>query len=497
MLYLQQERYPEAIANLEKRLQIEPDHETSLDVLIPLLVQAGRSRDAEALLQAAWQKTKDSGVAVRFARFLISQEKLNEAYQFLLEALQGNDNAGLSMELALVLVVQEKYAEAVQALIQAVALRPDYDRAYRGLAHCYTQMEQPEKAIEFAERALAIDPRHYRNWQAKGDALLLLKRFADTVQAANMGIQLVNESSPAEQQEAQPVLGVLFLQRFNAQRRSGNIDGALAGLAEARARFPKDERFYVFPVRLLVQAGQPLKALEILHAALQAELAVNGLEEILKSLVASAVELYKSGDTPSARRIFEDLAESLPGLNQATIATAYILTGEGEYDRAVELLRSALENAGVEERGVCLCDLGYIQLLRSEYRQAEETFQAALQAPDSEAILRIAFWYQREMIPDFEPHPTRSVSTHWAATANLVALALAQQNLAAAQEIASQLHQHHQQSCTSHAILGCVALQEGNAKAARQAWVSAMGCAEDLDEFDLLKRWLDALPSPE
>lgn len=493
LLYLSQERYPEAIANLEKHLKQEPENETSLDVLVPLLVQADRALAAEVFLRAAWEKTKDNNEAVRLARFLIGQEKLDDAHQFLNEALQNSEQANLFVELALVLVIQQKYSEANDALLKAIALRPDYDRAYRGLAHCYTQLKQGDKAIEYAERALAIDPRHYRNWQAKADALILLERYEDAIQAANKGIQLIKDCPPIEQEEARPVLNVLFLQRFNAQQRSGQLEEAVNGLSEARREFPEDERFTIFPIHLLIQSGQPLKALELVDPALFASLSGEALGQIFQELMNAGIELYQSSDYPKALKVFETLAEYFRGVTRIHTALAYFLTGDGELGRAEEQLNLALGGADPEERGICLCDLGYIQLLRGHFDQAENTLQEVLELPDSDAFLRIAFWMDGQLLPDYKPHPTRSVSTHWGSIANLAALALTRGDLAGGQMIADQLHEHSQHACTSNMILGCVAYANSQMTEARQAWEAARGCAEDQAEVDLIQSWLARL----
>ncbi len=497
MLYLQQERYPEAIVNLEKHLQIEPDNNASLDVLIPLLASSGRSEDAEAILQAAWQKTEEPRLAVKLARFLISHEKLDQAIQFLHHALQVNENANLLVELALVLVIQEQYPAAVEALLRAVALRPDYDRAYRGLAHCYTQMDQGDKAIEYAERALAIDPRHYRNWQAKSDVLLLLKRYEEAAQAAALGIRLIQELAPEEREEAEPVLNVLYLQRFNAQRRNKDLGAAIAGLSEARAEFPRDARFYIFSVPLFVQANLTAQAVELLPLAARAGLPDGDLDQLRDILFNSAVELYLDGQVSKALKIFEPLIAWQPDNTQISSATAYVLTGEGALERAETLLHQAIQATSTEDvlYGMCLCDLGYIQLLRGQEQLAQDTFQTVLQVDNyDEAFLRIGFWHNGQIIPDYKAHPTRSVSTHWGAKANLIALALSQQDIEQAQQMAEQLHEHTQQSCTSNMILGTVAWAKKEYPVARRFWETASECAEDQGEVDLIQTWLGELP---
>jgi tetratricopeptide (TPR) repeat protein len=494
MLCLKLERYPEAIANLEKHLKLDPDNETSLDVLAPLLLRTGRAQEAQAFLRAAWEKHNDPHDAVRYARFLISQEELAQACQFLNDAIQVSEDARLLVELALVLVIQGKYELAVQVLLKARDLRPDSDRVYRGLSHCYVRLEQADKALEYAERALAIDARHYRNWQAKADALLLLQRWDEASQAASTGIELINASSPDGQAEASPVLKVLFLQWFNALRRGGQVEAALAGLSQARRKFPQDGRFYLYPVILLLQCGQPLRALELVKPALEANLPGVVREEITARLMQAGIDLYQQGDTRSARAIIETLAVQMGGDPRLDTAAAFMLTGDGELDGAEELLQRAMGKSEPEWLGICLCDLGYIQLLRSQFEQAKETLCQVLQQPDLRAFLRIAFWINGRLEADYQPHPVRSASTHWVAAANLAALALAGNDRNTAQEYADQLLLDSQNRCTANLVQGCVAFAAGQASAARQAWEVALSCTEAQGETELLNGWLSLLP---
>jgi len=290
---------------------------------------------------------------------------------------------------------------------------------------------------------------------------------------------------------------VLYLQRFNAQRLSGDLQAALDGLAEARQRYPQEARFYSYPAQILIQAGQPLGALPLVHQAIEAGLPQSGLENVAGQLLGVAVEAYVHNQVVEARQILEPLSSWLPGNAWIMSAAAYVLTGEGRLDEAEKLLRQAMavSSPSDEVYSICLCDVGYIQLLRGLWDAAVSSFQEVLQVVDYErAFLRIAFWHRGRMIPDYKAHPTRSVSTHWGAKANLVALALAQQNLEHAQQVAVQLHEHTQQACTSNMILGCVALAKGNDDIVRIYWGSARDCAGEQGEVDLIQHWLEELP---
>jgi len=524
MLYLKQERVPEAIANLEKHLQLEPENATSLDVLAPLLVQADRSQDAETFLRAAWQKTQDNRAAVRFARFLISQEKLDLACQFLNKALQINENANLFVELALVFVIQKSYAEAIQALEKALALRPDYDRALRGLAHCYTQMDQADKAIEYAERALAIDPRHYRNWQAKADSLLVAARYDDALSASLTGIRLINPADP----EAQPVLVVLYLQRVNAYLAKKDIDSALAELFQARKVLPKEDVFYMRAIELCIHQGCVDDAIAVVEEALNSELPSaekwiglgyqifiqNGQYErllvyekeksvqyskSLEILIGTGVATYTKGQADRAQILFEKLLQQFPDDLRLRTNLSYILIGEGQLERARMHLKTVLATVPDPDsesfQSIALCNLGYLDLLEGRVDEAQIQLMRIIDSVPAkdEAILRVAFWWNNQLVPDYAPHPSRSLPLRAAAYANLVTAALMRADIKDAQRWTSHLREEYPDNPVVGEILSTIYRASGDLMHAQEALQIALGQVENPQERQMLEEWFSSL----
>jgi len=524
LLYLKQERFPEAIANLEKHLQLEPENETSLDVLAPLLVQTGSPQDAEPFLRAAWQKTRESRDAVRFARFLIGQEKLDLAQQFLNEALETGENASLFVELALVFVIQKNYAEAIQALEKALALRSDYDRALRGLAHCYTQLEQVDKAIEYAERALAIDPRHYRNWQAKADALLAAERFNDALSASLTGIRLIEPTDS----EALPVLVVLYLQRVNAHLAKKDTTAALAELVRARQALPDEDVFYMRAIQLCMQRDCVDDAVAVVDEALKAELPdttkwiglayqmfiqedhydralayasekVEQFRDAFDILLGVGVDYYTKGKVEKARTVFEKLLQQCPDDLRLHTNLSYILIGEGQLEHARSHLEMVLAAAPTSEfedfQPIALCNLGYLGILEGDLEQAQKYLARVIDLPsgDNGAILRVAFWWDNHLTPDYGPHPTRSISLRAAAYANLVTMALIRTDMKAAQRWANQLREEFPDLPVIGEILGTIYRASGEFSYARQALQLALEQVKAPEERQMIENWLARL----
>lgn len=490
LFLLSQDRFPEAIGYLTQHLKSDSANEATLDVLIPVLSNTNRFDEAQVILNAAWEKTKSADVARRYARFLLSFNQVEKARDFLLTAIEISPSAHLLVELALTLVIEEKYQEAIRVLEQALQLRADYDRALRGLAHCYTQLNDGKKAIEMADRALAIDPRHYRNWQAKGDALLLEDRYQEAADAAQTGINLIDPKDG----EALPVLAVLLIQQFTALLHMGRIDEALDRMGDARKIFPNDVRYYLYPANVLLKIDRPAEAMVIVKQAVDQQLLSEPeKQELLHQLANAAISRYVMGDIAISKEIFEVLAQMTPCESRFNTAYGYILIGESELAQAEAFFLRELENEQGESKGILYNDLGYIHLLQGQYDQAEKDFSTALNDEDTPAFLRVAYWVNGMLLPDYCPHPSRSSSIHLVALANQMALHLAQNNLARAGEVLKIMQVYQQEALLTLQAWGCLALAQGDPAKAREVWNHALRSAQDPREQKMMVDWLESI----
>jgi tetratricopeptide (TPR) repeat protein len=484
-------RLDEAAIHLRKQLDLEPDDPTTLDTLTPALRKAGRSDEAEIILRQSWQKSHNEFVAVRLARFLLSQNRPEDASEFLEQVTEHHQHPRLFVELALALVIQEKYETAMEALERAVELREDYDRAWRGLAHCYTQLSRGKEAIQAAERALSINPHHYRNWQAKGDALLLLQRYDQALEAAQKGIDIILQNP--EDEEAHPVLGVLFMQRFSAQLHMDMVGKALQGMEEARAQLPGDERFYYYPAQILAREEGIEPAEKLLQRGLES--GALSQDEWLRGLHLIAhigVELYLRGEVQKALDIFTRLVELAPQEPRFLNNFAYVCIGEGDFEAAEGPLKRVLEIGDPEMRAIALNDIGYVRLLQERLEETETYLEQALSEEEMGAFLRVAFWLNGQFIPDYLPHPSRSISTHLAARANLATQALARGNIEQATQLIDRILENAPSQPVGYELAGFLALAQGNRDKAKQAWGKAVEYAEDL-EREAVAAWLAQL----
>ena len=518
LLLLSEHKDKEALVYLEKHLQLNPTDETSLDVFIPKLIRMDRIDEAGKFLVNAWECSRDPRFAVRYARFLLSVQRAGEARQFLLQVVTEEKQPRLFAELALTQVIENRYLEAVETLKQAIALRPEYDRAWRGLAQCYTKLGKGDEAIEAAEHALSINQKHYRNWQAKGDALSLLERYEEALEAAQTGIDLIDKNDG----EALPVLEVLYQQRFNAALKLGKVDVALAELDEARKVFPGNSALYHYPVQILTELGSFEEArllidmafdnglekdhlllayyFRILHLLNRPEEAEDILQtrqlekqpELMDNLVSQAVQLYEEGDPRTALVMFNQLLSLSPDDPGLLNAVSFISIGEGDLETAEQSLNRSLNIEDSDYRGISLNNLGYLYILKDRLDEVESAFRSALILDDMDAFLRVAYFHDGKLVPEYTPHPTRSLTTHTAAQANLCTLSLMVGEIKSASSLVDQIIDTHPDESIGYEVLGCVRLFEGDIDNAINAWENALNYANYEEEREFLMAWIGA-----
>jgi Tfp pilus assembly protein PilF len=195
-----------------------------------------------------------------------------------------------------------------------------------------------EQALQWAEKALALDPDLAEGYAAKGDALEILGQWTEAKEAYRRSIELDPNFATAHQWYARTL------------SEEGYMDEAMVEMKRAVALDPLAPRILDNYATYLIAAGKYTEALDILDRALE-----------IQSGSAQAQNfrgwgLMKSGRTEEALSIFETLAQrpDRPEWNIAHLAQALFATGR-RADAEALLQRSPKEDF---YRGLLLCALG-------------------------------------------------------------------------------------------------------------------------------------------
>lgn len=168
--YGQREDFEQAEAHFCRALAIEPDDADALYLFAHLRRRRGDLRGAEELLRRAL-RVHPQAIASRYAlgEILALREDWAEAERQFRLALQINPQlVQAQYQLGCAELRQGRVDEAL-ARFEALARRyPNYVDTYLGLAQAALSRDDPEQALDYCQRALALEPGwpSARRWQA-------------------------------------------------------------------------------------------------------------------------------------------------------------------------------------------------------------------------------------------------------------------------------------------------------------------------------------------
>ncbi|WP_172797768.1 tetratricopeptide repeat protein [Longilinea arvoryzae] len=521
LFLISQNRYSEALPYLEKHLQKNPTDSLSLDGLLEAFHHLpGREEKIQVTLKTAWEQSKNTEFGIRYGRYLLDQGDPQEARNVLTAVVEISTTARTLSELALTCLLTNDCIYATHLLQKAVEIDPQFDRAWRGLAQCYNEARNFDKGLEAAERAIAINPNHYRNWQAKSDVLLSLGQFDQALLASQKGIEIIHSKAEGKA-EAEPVLAVLYLQRFAAFIRLGHLENAVAEMTLARQEIPNDHRFYQYPVEILSTTNQANQALEILDSVSNPDLmerlaalkfkvlhqlgrsqeALNFIrpylekksEERLNVLADIGADFYQHGLSEPAIAVYRQLVDLKPNDGRFSSNLGYFLIEKGETTQAEELLIQVADHPKVGLFGeIAHCDLAYLYNITGAYEKSRKASAAVLESKyrKEEAMLRVSFWVNGKMQPDPISIPGRLMTLEDAARACGAAAAMAATQITRAQSIVEDLRKDSANKSLVGMIAGCVEAAKGDLSAAIETWNQVLNAVNNTPDESALRAWM-------
>lgn len=224
---------------------------------------------------------------------------------------------------------------AIELFNQALALKPDYAPAWAAIAisnvllYRYSRAteERRNTALQFAKRAVEIDPQLAEAWTAKGAATTICCDFADAQAAFEKAIRLGPNSW-----EAHYYYG-------RAANEMGQFEKAAALYERAAAIWPDDYQALVFAGQCYQSLGMTEKGLDAERRALVAsERALEQDSTDVRALVLSAAGLIHAGRADEARAWLERARQLEPEEPHWGYNAACAYTVLGEYDTALDLL---------------------------------------------------------------------------------------------------------------------------------------------------------------
>ena len=356
-----------AIKQLEQ--QITDETSAAFDfILANLYFQEGQLRDAEERYKIAIEKHPDFRRAYKNLGLLQAQDNnFEDAVITISTALEKGVIDGRAYGLlGYGYFTQELYYPAEAAYRQAILIQPEVKDWKVGLAQCLLQTKQYDDAIALFDTLLKGEPDNSDYWLLQGNALIGKN---DSLAAAK-NLEIVRRMGKAELATL-TLLGDIYMNKglpdlalsayLSAADKATEKDiAATLRAASLLNRSGNNQQATVMISRIRNNFGQQInddQELEIL--TLEAKIArssgddttaIATLNEIIKrdSLNGEAIiELGKyyaeQGDMARASTRFQE-AEKIDAFERAAlIAHAQALVREGEYVKAVPMLRRALK----------------------------------------------------------------------------------------------------------------------------------------------------------
>jgi len=223
--YFSLQKVGDCIGALSKSLSLDVQNAEAHKILGRALMVIGRYDAAELEFeQAVAQKPDSAEIQLSLGKLHSIQDEWEPARQALEAALRLEpDNVEALDALGFALEALDDDAGAVATYERAIELSEAQGRgfasAHVNLAAYYNRAGDPQRALEYAERAVELDPRSDRGWFQKGRADERQGRLAEAVQAVDRAIELNPRSAP------------YYYVLAGLQRRLGNMEASREALA--------------------------------------------------------------------------------------------------------------------------------------------------------------------------------------------------------------------------------------------------------------------------
>lgn len=409
----------EAIAALQKAIELAPDSAEVRAELAGLYARQDRAREALETAEGALERDPDNREANRilgsvYAALSDERQPLrpgDDPSQYRQKALaaleKSRRDAGIDLNLELMLgrlyLQSGEMDKAVFSLRRVVEGQPGYPEAAMLLASALEGAGDTDEAIRTLEASLEENPDYFRGQMRLAELYEGQRRFQDAAdayaraQAANSRAELggrqaaamINAGKPAEAREllraaiarkSAPDAGLLYM-LAQSQRLLKDGDGAAATAQKLKAAFPNDTRAFYLQAQLLQDHGRMPEAIAAFEDLIKRAPGNSSLAIEYASL------LEKAGRAADAERALRDRLAKDPLDANVLNSLGYTLAERGEQlDEAVELLQRALK---IEPANPSFLDsLGWAYYRQGRLELAERPLsEAAAGMPANSVIL--------------------------------------------------------------------------------------------------------------
>ncbi len=223
------------------------------------------------------------------------------------------------------------FEDAIEQFTRAVEMDPDLDRAYvnRGLA--YSKVGNHEMAARDFDRALAFNKKDDELFYLSGREWYLHGNSSNALSRLNQAIELKRNFLEAHNQRAEVYKGL------------GQFDKALEDYLKC-LRISEDETAYYNIARVY----EKLNRFEDAKSAYLKSISMN--DRIPETYFALGLLQFNQKDLEEAQQSIDQLLQLVPGNLEGILLQSQILSAQGDYPEAIEILSMASVEFPTEPR---------------------------------------------------------------------------------------------------------------------------------------------------
>lgn len=364
MALSQLHRMPEAKAEWEAALKIDPHSTEAFDGLSKSLLAEGNYRAVIGLLQSA--PPSEEVLALDLARAYDIAGMLDAAAKTLNDAMRAHPSSlPVSEELVMILARQAHFEDAAQLALKRMRLHPGDLKAQELYLHVLVLNDDTKTAQPLARKLLAAAPHDFGVLYLNG----VIERESGQFPAARKHLEEAVALDP-NHYNSRYNLGVVLAELGDPKGAREQLEKALAlGAQEPQIRFKL--------AAVLRTLGETELAQEQLKLYQQEEKA-KADRTLAASKSAQAAKELESGDPAKAAALYRDAIAAFPkdASLEYKLAMALDRTGNTEEERTV------LEQAVQIDPDFALAQnqLGYLDSRGGDTASAEEHFRQAVRA---------------------------------------------------------------------------------------------------------------------
>lgn len=210
-------------------------------------------------------------------------------------------------------VANQKYNDAYVLYAQALQRDPKNDKILTSLAICCLELKDPDRGIEWANKALAVNPNNAMAWEKKGELVMAQRHLKDSVPLFKKALALDGNMNAAR------------LNLALVYESLGDLTDALTYANEAVSRQPKDPDTHY----TLGRVEELAKHYDAAEDQFRQALALN--PDHYDSLMHLAgIMVVRKEDLPKARQLALQAAKMRPGDGDPALLAAWALFESGE-----------------------------------------------------------------------------------------------------------------------------------------------------------------------